>query len=272
MEDVDEESRRLITELTSIQNTLKPGSAEREQREDAIFKRLYQLAEIIKHDHSHDPRMREMFFLITEQVIPAPAPEVEQLPVYADEYKLFTRTQPQPKVQIFLEQMALDLKTMTPDEVRENLSDPSRDGQKEILNSFMGRCNRENWMKDGADHTCKNCWDEVMQRVFLMAAEMLTLEMKKRAEQIIQMTKHGHLTTEDARELAKFISKVMKKTEHLLETSEKRKKTKKEWIFLVESIFRLMVNLINEVMMRYFKMLKVKAAVRNSQTINDLIE
>ena len=99
---------------------MKSGSIEREEREDAIFKRLYQLADRIKEDHKNNPQLQEIFFLIMDQRVNGP-PEVPKLPVYTDEFKMFTRSQPRAKVQIFLEEMAVDLKTMSSQDVNSSI-------------------------------------------------------------------------------------------------------------------------------------------------------
>jgi hypothetical protein len=274
-EQVDMEARNLIHELNIVNTTLKLGSIEREQKEDFIYKKLYYLAEEIKQKHYHDKSMRELYYLITNDPLPY-APEVSSLPVYPDKYKMFTKSPPNPKVNLFLANMATTLNTMNPKDVQRRLSDPTKDGPKEILESFVSHTHREKGFEMGSEKTCKNCWNDVMRPIFMMTIEMLTVELKARAEQILTLTKTGHLTPEDAISLAGYISKVIHKMEKMLESTISEKKGKKErkgltktdWIKLVESLFQLMVDVINEIMMRYVKMSKMRLAIQNDEKLS----
>lgn len=296
---VDQETRDLLDELNVVQNTLKPGSLEREKREDAVYKRLYDIADYIKTDHSHDPRMQEIYFVITEerlessQASPSATPDVEgpsdvivdsgglvmkvnnktvkQFPVYGDPYRMYTKYPSTAKTQLYLEQMALDLGAMNPVELQSNFESVDEDGTKKVMRSMLGKCQREKWMTSQSKKCCAPCWREVMQQMFLMGCEILTVEMKTRSHQIAQMTERGQLTMEDARYLAEYIEKVMNQLEKLLTQSKRGRKSKKEWIYLVESVYRLMVGMINEIMMKVVQMLKVKASVQNDQVTVGLL-
>lgn len=256
---LDHETRNLIFQLNEVHQKLKPGSAEREQKEDAIYSRLYQISEQIQQKHSNDPHLRELFFLITDQTLGTPArPQVTQLPVYSDPQKVFTKYPSSPQTRIFLEKMAQDLRTYETAEVRDLMADHMHDGPKEVVQSLAERCQREHWLKQHAGKTCSRCWDKVMREIFMMAVEVLTLELQTRSHQIIRMTEHGHLTHEDAQDLSDFFTETMHKLEKLLKKSEHKKITKHQWIRLVEEVFQLTVGIGNELMMRYILMLKVK--------------
>lgn len=248
---LDQEARTLVQELHHVHTTLKSGSVEREQREDQIYQRLFEVAEAIKLRHAEDPQLKEIYFVITQQGTPSAAASVPRLPVYTDEFKMFTQSPTTPAVQMFLEKMATDLQAMPREETQRLLSDPLRDGPKDVLRTFVSKCHRERWLKESAEITCKGCWEEVMRRVFLMAIEMLTLELKQRSHQIRLMTERGYLTEVDASELAQQVEKIIHEAERLLSRSEKSKLSKREWIELIEALFRLLVGLINELMLRY---------------------
>ena len=250
---IDQEARMLVADLHKIHGTLKPGSIEREQREDYIYKRLYQLAETIKARHPRDPKLQEIYFAITNDGAPQESVTVRRLPVYTDEYKMFTQSPTTPKVQLFLEKMATDLKSLPEDETRRLLSDQTIDGPKEVLRSFVSKCHRERWLKESAEITCHGCWDEVMHFVFMMSVEMLTLELKQRSKQIRLMTEKGYLAEVDAMDLIQHIEKIIRETDRMIAKAEKPKKSKREWIELIESLFRLLVGLVNDLMMRYVK-------------------
>lgn len=248
---VAHEARTLVHELQKVQATLKSGSVEREQSEDRIYQRLYQLADTIRTRHPRDPQLQEIFFVITNQGTPASAPSVPRLPVYTDEFKLFTQSPTTPKVQLFLEKMAQDLQALPAAHTHTLLADGLRDGPKDVLRSFVSKCHRERWLKESSELTCKGCWTEVMRYVFMMAIEMLTLELKQRAHQIRVMTAQGNLTEVDANELAKHAEHIILEADRLLARSEKPRLSKKDWIELLEALFRLLVGLINDLMMRY---------------------
>jgi hypothetical protein len=264
---IDMEARQLIEELRQINQTLKLGSAVREQKEDQIYQRLYFLAEQIKHKHYQDKSLRELYFLITNDSGLTSPPEVAKLPVYPDKYHMFTKFPPSPKTNIFLSQMAQTLHTMKPEQVHQRLVQPDQDGAKQVLESFVSHTHREHALKIGAKQTCKHCWEEVMRNIFIMTLEMLTLEMKSRAEQILQMTQKGDLTPEDALDLSQYITQVIHQMEKMLPESQKKKKTKGEWIQSIEKLFQFMVNIINEIMMRYFQMTRMKAAIQKQDQL-----
>lgn len=280
-EELDEDVRNLVYDLHVVQTTLKLGSIEREQREDEIFRRLYYISEIIKTDYATDKRMNQLYTLIRQENIPLtpaisttdifPPYTTKPLPVYTDAYNMFTRTTLTPKTIFFIEQMATDLKVGSPDQIRNHLSHHDKDGGKEILQSTWSNVDREEWLRLGASNTCSNCWNSVMHRVFLMMAEVVAVEMRNRAYQVIDMTKKGQLTMEDAKDLAQHISHVIKKIDRLLTlaTSEKSKK-KDHMVNLVEALFRLMINVVNEIMIRYVKLLHVKNSFKNVQIMENL--
>jgi hypothetical protein len=264
---IDMEARQLIEELRQINQTLKLGSVAREQREDHIYQRLYFLAEQIKHKHYQDKSLRELYYLITNDASLTTPPEVSKLPVYPDKYHMFTKFPTTPKTNIFLSQMAKTLHTMNPEQIHKRLVQPDQDGAKQVLESFVSHTHREHALKMGAKQTCKHCWEEVMRNIFIMTLEMLTLEMKSRAEQILQMTQKGDLTSEDAVELTQYITQVIHQMEKMLPESQKKKKTKGEWIQAIESLFQFMVNIINEIMMRYFQMIRMKSAIQKQDKL-----
>ncbi len=259
---LDQEARSLVAELHHVNTTLKAGSLEREQREDKIYQRLYELAELIKSRHPTDPGLQELQFVITQQGAATEAVSVKRLPVYTDEYKMFTQSPTNPKVQMFLEKMATDLQALPREETQRLLADQTRDGPKDVLRTFVSKCQRERWLKDSAKITCKGCWDEVMRSVFMMTIEMVTLELKQRAHQIRVMTERGYLTEVDAMDLVKHVGKIIREVEHLLRKSEKRKLSKNEWIVLIEALFRLLVGLVNELMMRYVQFINFRRDYR----------
>ncbi len=244
----------LVEDLHRVHETLKAGSVEREQREDYIYKRLYELAEAIKTRYPNDPKMQEVYFAITDddRNVKSDSAIVRRLPVYTDEYKMFTQSPTTPKVQVFLEKMATDLNALPKEQTQRILSDQVRDGPKEVLRTFVSKCQREEWLKSASKNTCHNCWDEVMRHVFGMTIEMLTLELQQRSRQIREMTMKGLLTEVDAMDLIKHIEKIIQEANHLIRKSEK-KQSKNSWIELIEELFRLIVGLVNEIMMRYVK-------------------
>jgi hypothetical protein len=156
--------------------------------------------------------------------------------------------------------MAQDLRTYEADEVRDLMVQPSQDGPKEVVYSLTERCQREHWLHTHASKTCSGCWNKVMREIFMMAVELLTLELQTRSSQIVDMTEQGHLTREDAEELAAFLTKTTGKLEKLLQKSDRKKMSKRQWIQLVEEVFRLTVGVGNEIMMRYVMLLKMKEA------------
>lgn len=255
---LDQEARSLVAELHQVTTTLKAGSAEREQHEDRIYQRLYELAELIQTRHATDPALQELRFAITQRGAAAEARSVKRLPVYTDEYKMFTQSPTNPKVQMFLEKMATDLQALPRDETQRLLADQTIDGPKDVLRTFVSKCQRERWLKDSAKITCKNCWDEVMRSVFMMTIEMVTVELKQRSHQIRIMTERGYLTEVDAMDLVKHVEKIIREVEHLLRKSERRKLSKTEWIALIEALFRLLVGLVNELMMRYVQFINFR--------------
>jgi len=253
------EARNLASELNAIQSTLKLGSKEREEKEDQIYERLSQLAEEIKANHSKHPRMTEIFLAITGSPVPS---TISKLPIYTDKDRLFTQSPTTPKVTLFLEQMAENLRSLPPDRIQETLMNPEKDGPKELVQSFIHSAEREKWLNASAKETCHHCWNEVMQRIFIMAVEMVTVELKQRAHQIRTLTEQQFLTEEDAVYLIKLISQALNKTEVLLKEADSAKKSKQVWIDLIESVFRLVINLVNELMMRYVQLVKLRKRLK----------
>jgi hypothetical protein len=236
---------------------MKAGSIEREQQEDFVYKRLYQLAEIIKTRYSNDPKLKEIYFVVTNEGTPV-TESVKRLPVYTDEYNMFTQSEVTPATNMFLEKMSTDLEALPNEKVHQLLSNRTIDGQKEVLRSFVTKHGREEFLRTSIDETCKSCWSEVMRYVFVMSVEILTVELKRRAHQIREMTAKGYFTDVDAKDLVVFVESIILKVEQLLSQSRKPKLSKHAWIELIESLFRLMVGLVNEIMMRYVQYVNFK--------------
>lgn len=258
---IDQEARALVQDLHLVQTTMKTGSLEREQREDYIYKRLYQIADAIEARHRHDPRLRPIYYAITQQGTAVEPPSVSRLPVYDDEFKMFTQSPTTPKVHLFLTRMATDLQALPPATTAALLSDPTKDGPKQVVRALVSRGQREPWLQASAHRTCRGCWTEVMRHLFMMAVEMLTLELKQRAHQIRVMTERGYLTEVDALELVSYVEHIIQETGHLLKQSERTPQSKKSWIALTEALFRLLVGLINDLMMRYMQFVKFRQEV-----------
>ena len=271
MEALDEEVRKLVLDLHTVQTTLKIGSLEREQKEDSIFQRLYEIAETIKTQYPDDPRMSKIYALIMPEEDKKSVVNIDKFPVYTDSFGMFTKTTTNPRLNFFISRMAEDLKVGTPEQIHNHLSNPHKDGSKEILQSLWSNVHRPEWLKSSARDTCKSCWNTVMHRVFFMMAEVVTAEMRTRAHQVISMTQQGQLTLHDAKDLSLYIENVVKKIEELLDhATKKTHKHKEDLVNLVEALFRLMINTVNEIMMRYVKLLHFKNSVKNMQMMEQL--
>lgn len=255
---VDQEARALVAELQTVFATVKPGTAEREQREDRIYKRLNELAELIREQYPNDPNLQQFRYLVTDKGDAALRAPVNRLPIYTDEYKMFTQSPTNPKVQMFLKTMAKDTGSMPAESVDRVLADQYADGSKSVLRSMVTAPNRTQWLQNAADETCRPCWNSVMRRLFMMGIEMLTLELRQRTQQISVAARDGLFTPVDAKELGEHIGRIISKTDEMLDESQRSSLSKEDWIGLVEGVFRLMVGLINDLMSRYFQAIRFR--------------
>lgn len=242
-QEVDLEARKLIDELYQINKTLASGSIEREKREDVIYHRLYALADMIQQKHWTQKSMQDLYYLITNKNVAPPT-------LYDDDFQMFPRYPDDPKTHMFLEEIVKRYKLMKPEEAEALLRDPAIDGKKEILVSLMQNCQRATILNQGAAHTCKDCWKDILRNIFFMVAEMLTLELQNRSRQIESMIKTRDITSQNALELTKLLNMVAQKLDVFIMTADQIVK-KKDWIQLVEGVFQLLIYMINEIMMKF---------------------
>lgn len=239
---ISQKTRMLIDELQTVQTTMKLGSVEREQREDEIYRQLYDIAEHIKTDGSlaKKPEMKDIYARITGDTI------VSRFPVYTDEYKMFVQHPEDPKTRLFLEKIS------------GNTEQPT----DEILRSFVSKCGRKGLLEHSRRDTCTSCWSGIMRQIFRRMIQILTVELKRRSEQIKAMTEAGILTEVDMKDLVKHIESILHKTSKLVTRSEKHIKSKEEWIELNETLFQFMVDIVNDLMMRYVEYIRVKKQIK----------
>jgi len=250
-EKIDIESKKLIDELIVMNKTMKAGSIEREKREDEIYRKLYEFAELIQKHNWTQKNMRHLFYLITNQKLKSDEKSDWNFDdLYTDRHKMFTRFPDDTKTHLFLEKLHESTKTLTPEQIKQILNDPNIDGKKELLEAMTENCARTKLLHEASHKTCSSCWRDVMRSIFFMLSEMLTVELKTRSHQILKMSENKEITTQDAVELSELLREVIKKLEHYITKSDKVI-SKKEWIELIESVFLLMIQMINEIMMRY---------------------
>lgn len=263
---VEVEASRLMQDLSLIQARRKPDSLERSQKEDEIYQRLQLLATLVEKggaQYESSPVVKDLYKAIQGTALP----QSVSYPQFGDEFKLFT-SHPQngePKVQVFLQTMSEQLGTMSPEQSTQVLENPREDGIKRVLETFMGSCGREEFLRKAQPHTCAKCWKEIMPVLFTNAAEMLTVELKRRAHQVREMVKHEDLTPTDALALAEYMEKVLTALEKQVDAAKKTSK-QTDWVSLIEALFLLSVGLINEIMTRYVKLLKTKTEMVTGAT------
>ena len=260
---VDAEARKLIDELYSINKTLKPGTIERERKEDAIYQKLHTLAEMIQKKNWTQGNMQELYQLITNKQMKKPT-------LYSDDYNMFTQYPDDSNTHLFLQEMVTDFKIMKPEEAQNLLSDPSIDGKKEILKSLLQNCQREKILHKGVASTCKDCWPDILRKIFFMVSEMLTVELQNRSHQISVMTKNQQISTQDAIELSGLLKAVTEKLDAMINRADKITK-KKDWITLVESIFQLLIYMVNEIMMRFVMSQRAQLALAENRPVQIII-
>lgn len=267
---IEKEARDLTLRLKQLETEKPTGDPVREEEEDRIYQRLFELTEAIKTNFKHGevtPKTKEIFFMITnEPLTDAPLIKAGQqvVPNYTDKYGLYPRSTPNPKVHLFLEAMTKAGKLMEEKQFERILQDTQIDGQKELLFRFRKMCNREKSLKKCASESCSTCWKEVMPTVFLLLSQVLTTELLNRMEQVKTLQQNQDLTPADTRYLLNFIDLSRQETEAVLEQVRVKKPSSKgQWIHHIESLYLIMVRMINEIMMRYIVLLKFRATVQS---------
>jgi len=267
---IEQEARDLTIKLKQIQTTLEPGDPIREKEEDAIYQRLFELTEMIKSNYKEGevtPKTKEIFFLITNEPLsdaPLIKPGQQVVPNYTDRHGLYPRSTPNPKVQLFLEHMAQAGKVTDEKKVDQILTDRSIDGQKELLFRFRKMCNRSKAMEKCSEESCSSCWKEVMPTIFLLLSQVVTSEILNRMDQVKSLLRNGDLTPDDAKYLFHFINKSRIETENVIKgVSRKKPKNKRQWVHQVESLYMILIQMINEIMMRYVVLLKFRATIQS---------
>jgi len=262
-DDIDMEASQLLDDLYKTQKTLKAGSIEREEKEDFIFKRLYQIAEVIKTQDVRDQKLRELYQLITNEQLPDQTVMQEYngiLPIYSDRYQLFTRYPAHPNTYLFLKEL---VKSIHQDaDIESIMNNPSQDGAKELLYSLVSNCQRMKGLENAQNSTCSRCYDQAMKQIFFMVAEMLTVELQSRSEQILNLLHSHELTRQDGIELQELMSHMISVVQKMVKSLDNHIEiSKSKWIEIIESMYRLIVNLINEVLMRYMITSKVRGGL-----------
>lgn len=267
-EAIEAASRRLIEELNRLDQTYKSGSAEREERADQIYDELYRLAEHIRTRHSDNPRMREIYLIITETPLNRDYP-VRKLPVYTDEFRAFTRSAPNPRVLMLLQHMAQEVGAQTPEALAVLSRDPNRDPQKELMEMFIHQCGRAKLLKRASAQCCHNCWHKTLSHMYYLAVELLQVELLRRTKQVQTLVKAHKLPETEAQHVINYFLTVADKVGKLTRQMEAHKrKTKQDWIKYVEAVYQIIVNLINELMTRLFRALNKPVTVRDCQFLD----
>ena len=214
--------------------------------------------------------MKELYFIIRNEKLPE-KPKNESFPIgtmeYTDPHHMFTKFPSDTKTHMVLEEIVQALHSKSPEEADQILSDPGKDGKKEILESLIANCQRKKAFEKGAKTTCSQCWRETMHNIFFMVSEMLVVELKNRSHQILTMLGRGDITQEDALDLSSMMAEIIKKMHKLVKRSESSKMEKKEWNEIIEATFQLLIDLVNELMMRYVLTNKVKNSIVNQQAV-----
>lgn len=267
---IEDEARGHLRELQTLQQEFPPGDPAREQKEDAIYQRLSELAQGIQTLYQQNPEhvslpLHKLYVIIMQRPLdesfePTPFAPAQQkaLPLmYGDRFQFFPKTVAHPKVALFIQKMAQDLghHELDPQAIHTMLASPFRDGFKDVLREVVHSCERHNWWKHASKDTCSSCWREVMQRVFIMLVEVAVIDIKVRAEQLEQMVKDGDLPVETALALKPEFFGAIKELKRLVKARSPT--TKEGWAKRLEEVYHVMIHLINELMGRYIQQLHI---------------
>lgn len=262
--EADAEARVLIRELEVVQHSLPSGSAERESKEDQIFKRLTELAKQIQYSPNRTKTMVSTYESITNQSIPEQELiSTEALPIYTD--PLFTRYPEKQRMKTFCKHLTThhkDFKRPVTD-----IDDP-----KIVLQSFTRYPKRDEIWKTYAEHTCKTCWRDIMYNMFFMLSEVLVVELHNRSKQVVEMLDANDLSLEGARDVVNCLDQSIVSLKKLIKSVSKNGESneKQYWVDVIEELFKLNTVCINNIMMNHMILVKNREAIDRGD-LDDLV-
>ncbi len=247
------DAQSLALRLHNIRNDSSISKDVRQQEEDRIYQRLTEIAETIRQQpiEQRTPEIQAIYFAITEDGSPDVPSYVERLPIYTDTHRMFTKSPTTPTVNKFVRQFVVELDVMKPDEANHVLNNVQTDGPKQLLKALITNKQRSAWLKEGTEKCCRKCWSHVMEYLFQMMAEVLVVELKERSAQVQTMVQQNVLTEADALELAQYFEKTIDSVEDLLKDAYTQSHSRTEWAEFLESLYRIFVKMVNEIMSRY---------------------
>jgi hypothetical protein len=243
LQNIGDQARDLVRELSSINSTNPPH---KEQLKDQVFLRLSNLARKIERERSKgntNDKIEEIYLLISNNPKNINK-KVGALSSYGDVHKWFVKPEPTIGTNMFLKQLATSFNGKNG--INTTL-DP-----KELVYQSLYNCNRQNWLNKASDITCKSCWNEIMNSFFIITAQTFTVELNSLENKIEELYKNRKLTTENTEYLVTYMAKNIKKFSTIVRRATNNKdKSKEEWTELLESLFMVIVRIMNEMTNRY---------------------
>jgi hypothetical protein len=271
--EIELEAQQVLHSLSELKKRQDLSGAELIEREEVLYKRLHELTNDVvdfsqrkeKYTDKHQSLDGKVELLETvarghKQTT------VEKLPVYTDEWNMFTRFPIDESLQEYILQMMSSMKTVPSETAVRVVQDARRDGNKDLLQTMLHSNKREEWFDQSSKKLCTGCWSHVLPQLFQMVSELMVVEFRKRLRQIVTMVNKRDLTSTDGYKLAKEFSNALKVMNKLVDQSQDQKKIKrkKDWTEMIRKLFTIIVEFVNELMMRYVLLAKMKVKMNKS--------
>ena len=254
---MDTKAKELLRNLSHIQSKLKIGDPEREREEDLIYKEMYSLAQSVSDQFKTEPQKvdnesLDFYFLVHHKQLAHMKQRVSYPVLYQDEDQLFPRKTASPKTLFFTKQLAEQVAHMTPEEISKVIQNPKVHAPRELFRKLMFHQGRTHALKESENQMCKGCRKELVQQLWQLMMEILLIELDARSQQLFQWYKEHNITREDYVELTDIFNKVLDQVEAIINDFKPKE------IADLEFIFMLMIQMINEMLMRFVMMQQVK--------------
>jgi hypothetical protein len=241
---VSEKAKDMVRELEMVHQ--EKNSPEKEKKLDTIYKNLIDLSRNIKREKKlGNSRVDtdELFFLITNM---PNASRVQAFDNYGDTFDMFLDDNPSEKTTTFLSKMSVLLNNKDPVAIK---------NPKEIIYQALHNCQRKTWLENTSEDTCEHCWATIMEETFIMSSKTFTVEIQAQLVKIQEMFEFKRITLEDSVFLEKVIANTLIEVSKLVDTVDKQKKTmtKQQWTMVLESLFLVIVQMTNEIMLTLVK-------------------
>jgi hypothetical protein len=210
-------------------------------------KRLQQLADLILRERSYGNSAAdtdELYFLITGEAIAKTKPGKLRR---SDTFDMFVNAPPSVKANMFFRKMDMQLNRNS--DVHATMMQPS--GVQTVVYRSLFNPRREEWLQHSCQNVCNSCWQEMFREVFQLTARTVLVELTSLSRKLVDLGSSASLPLAEIKSLDRVLGKSIEELHRLVDAAGKDGiDTKSGWVQLLERLYQLMADTMNNFMMK----------------------